>query len=190
MVGTSGSGKSTAGERLAAKLQVPFIELDELHWGPNWQPKPSAEFVSLAREAARGEGWVVAGNYSLVRSEIWPHANAVVWLNFSLAVVLRRVIVRSARRVLFREILWHGNRESLLRTLFTRESIVWWAITTHNVRKKQFAELRGSAQYPHLYWYEFTRPSEVERFLAGGVSSLHRADVPKAAARSLRRRSC
>jgi adenylate kinase family enzyme len=168
VVGTSGSGKSTTGRRLAAKLNAPFVELDELHWGPNWRPKPQEEFVLLAREAARGERWVVAGNYSLVRPEIWPRASAVVWLNFSLSVVLRRVIVRSARRVLLREVLWHGNRESLLRTLFTRQSIVWWAITTHNVRKKQFAELRASQRFPHLRWYEFTHPSEVERFLAAG----------------------
>ena len=164
VVGTSGSGKSTAGARLANKLGARFVELDELFWGPNWQPKPEAQFVSLVREAAA----VVAGNYGVARPEIWPRANAVVWLNFSLAVVLRRVILRSAKRVLRREVLWHGNRESLLRTMFPRESIVWWAITTHNRRKKQFAELKSSGQYPHLRWYEFTRPSEVERFLAAG----------------------
>lgn len=168
VVGTSGSGKSTTGRRLAAQLGARFVELDELHWGPNWQPKPDEEFVSLARDAVRGERWVVAGNYSLVRPEIWPRASAVVWLNLSLAVVLRRVILRSAKRVLLREVLWHGNRESLLRTLFTRQSIVWWAITTHNLRKKQFTELRASGQYPHLRWYEFNRPSEVERFLTAG----------------------
>jgi adenylate kinase family enzyme len=168
VIGTSGSGKSTTGEQLATKLGARFVELDELFWGPNWQPKPEDQFLSLAREATRGESWVVAGNYSLVRPEIWPRANAVVWLNFSLVVVLRRVIIRSAKRILFREVLWHGNRESLLRTLFTRQSVVWWAIITHNVRKRQFAELRGSGQYPHLRWYEFTLPSEVERFLAAG----------------------
>jgi len=168
VVGTSGSGKSTTGSRLAAKLEVPFVELDELFWGPDWKPKPDRQFVLLAREAVCGERWVVAGNYSLVRPEIWPRANAIVWLNLSLFVVLRRVLVRTARRLLRREVLWHCNRESLFRTLFTRQSIVWWAITTHNLRKKQFAELRSSGQYPHLRWYEFTHPSDVERFLAAG----------------------
>jgi adenylate kinase family enzyme len=166
VVGTSGSGKSTAGVRLATQLDAPFVELDELFWGPNWKPKPDREFVLLAREAVRGARWVVAGNYSAVRQEIWPHANAIVWLNLSLAVVLRRLLVRTATRLVRRELLWHGNRESVLRTLFTRQSILWWAITTHNVRKKQFAELRRSGQYPNLRWYEFTHPSEVERFVA------------------------
>ena len=168
VVGTSGSGKSTTGARLAAKLGSPFVELDELFWGPNWQPKPEERFLSLVREAGAQERWVVAGNYSSARGALWPRASAIVWLNFSLPVVLRRVILRSAKRVMFREVLWHGNRESLVRTLFTRESIVWWAITTHNQRKKQFSELRDSNEFPHLRWYEFTHPTQVDRFLASG----------------------
>jgi hypothetical protein len=147
----------------------PLIELDELFWGPNWRPKSEEQFVSLVREAASKQRWVVAGNYSVARAELWPRATAVVWLNFSLAVVLRRVIKRTARRLVRREVLWHGNRESAVRTLFTRESIVWWAVTTHNRRRRQFLELQASGQYPHLHWYEFTRPFQVERFLATGV---------------------
>ena len=168
VVGNSGAGKTTTGISLAARLGHPFVELDELFWGPNWQPKPEEQFVSLVRAATGGERWVVAGNYGTVRSEIWPRASAIVWLNFSLAVVLQRLVARTARRLMRREVLWHGNRELVLRTLFTRKSIVWWAITTHNRRNAQFAELRASGQYAHLQWYEFTHPSQVERFLAAG----------------------
>ena len=160
VVGTSGSGKSATGARLAAKLGSTFVELDELFWGPNWQPKPQEQFVALVREATAAERWVVACNYVVSRPELWPRSSAVVSLNFSLGVVLRRVLLRTAGRLLRREVLWHGNRESLVRTLFARESIVWWAITTHNVRKRQYSELQSSGQYPHLRWYEFTRPSE------------------------------
>jgi len=166
VVGTSGAGKSTTGAKLAARLGHPFVELDELFWGPNWKPKPEQEFLSLVRSAAAGERWVVAGNYATSRPEIWSRASAVIWLNFSLVVVLRRLLARTGRRLVRREVLWHGNRESAWRTLFTRESIVWWAITTHNRRKAQFAELRAAGQYPQVRWYEFTRPAEVERFLA------------------------
>ena len=168
VVGNSGAGKSTTGARLAACLGYPFVELDELFWGPNWQPKPEEQFFSLVRSATAGERWVVAGNYGTVRSEIWPRASAIVWLNFSLAAVLRRLLARTAKRLIRREALWHGNRESMLRTLFTRKSIVWWAITTHNQRNAQFAELRANGQYAHLRWYEFTHPSQVERFLGAG----------------------
>ena len=37
VVGTSGSGKSHFSSRLAAKLGVPYIEMDAVFWLPNWQ---------------------------------------------------------------------------------------------------------------------------------------------------------
>ena len=166
VIGTSGAGKTVTGAQLAAAAGCPFVELDELFWGPGWQPKPEAQFIALALEAAAGDAWVAAGNYGVARQALWPRATAVIWLNFSLAVVLRRVLVRTARRVLLREVLWHGNRESLARTLFTRESIVWWTISTHNDRRRRFAALRASGEFPHLRWIEFTRPADVDRFLA------------------------
>jgi len=54
VIGSSCCGKSTTGARLAAKLGHPFVELDELFWGPNWQPKRPEQFASLARLAAAG----------------------------------------------------------------------------------------------------------------------------------------
>ena len=35
VIGVTGSGKTTLAAALAAKLQVPYIELDALHWEPN-----------------------------------------------------------------------------------------------------------------------------------------------------------
>ena len=167
LVGMSGAGKSTTGERMARSLGQPFVELDELFWAPNWQEKPTEVFVALVREAAAGERWVIAGNYRAARYELWPRATTVIWLNFGFSVVLRRVIARTYRRLVQRQVLWHGNRESWRRT-FSRKSIVWWVITNYSRRKREFTELRASGQYPHLHWYEFTRPAEVERFLAAG----------------------
>jgi hypothetical protein len=65
-------------------------------------------------------------------------------------------------------VLWHGNRESWMRTLFSHESVVWWAITTHNRRTREFGALKASEEFPQLHWYEFRHPAEIERFLAAG----------------------
>lgn len=166
VVGSSGVGKSWLASSLANRLGSAFVELDELFWGPNWTPKPTEEFRSLVKSAAAGERWVAAGNYSSARGELWSRATAVVWLDFSLACALRRLLPRTARRLWHREILWHGNRESWIRTLFTRESIVWWLLTTHNERRRSFRALRDGKQFSHLRWFEFSHPAQVERFLA------------------------
>jgi hypothetical protein len=38
VIGTTGSGKSTMAEHIAARLGLPFVELDALHWQPDWRP--------------------------------------------------------------------------------------------------------------------------------------------------------
>lgn len=42
VIGTSGSGKSTLAKRIAAELDIPYIEMDRLYWCPDWQGTPDA----------------------------------------------------------------------------------------------------------------------------------------------------
>ena len=44
VVGTTSSGKSTLAEKLAQKIGADFIELDALHWEPNWVEAQSLDF--------------------------------------------------------------------------------------------------------------------------------------------------
>src|SRR5436305_799712 len=40
VVGTSGSGKTTLAREIARRRALPHVELDALHWGPNWTEPP------------------------------------------------------------------------------------------------------------------------------------------------------
>jgi len=166
VVGTSAAGKTTFARALATALQVPFVELDELHWSPGWREKSRSEFSRLVAEAAAGSMWVADGNYRTVRDILWPRANLVVWLNYGFALTLWRGFRRSVQRCFSGEVLWHGNRESLHRVFLSRESILVWIITTHKRRRRQFSELRASAKYPNVVWVEFREPSEAQTWLA------------------------
>jgi adenylate kinase family enzyme len=58
-------GKTTLATALVAKTNLAFIELDAIHWKPNWvecTPDELAEGVNAAIEAAPG-GWIVDGHY-------------------------------------------------------------------------------------------------------------------------------
>lgn len=164
VLGMSGAGKSSLARELATKLAVPHVELDALFWGPNWKPKPAATFRELTHAAVTAPGWVVDGNYSSVRDIVWPRATIAVWLNFPLRVVLWRVFWRTMRRLLGREALWHGNRESFRRTFLSRDSILWWVITAHGRRRREFSLLRDSAQFQNLKWVEIRWPAQVKGF--------------------------
>ncbi|MDE2841397.1 MAG: AAA family ATPase, partial [Chloroflexota bacterium] len=51
VVGTSCSGKTTLARQLSRALGAPHIELDAIHWKPNWQSRPAEEFRQLVSEA-------------------------------------------------------------------------------------------------------------------------------------------
>jgi adenylate kinase family enzyme len=53
--GSSGSGKSTFARELAAKLDLPYVELDALHHGPNWSEPTPAEFRDRIRPIVERE---------------------------------------------------------------------------------------------------------------------------------------
>jgi adenylate kinase family enzyme len=166
VVGTSCAGKSTFARELARALGCTRIELDDLHWGPDWQPKPRSEFRRLVNEAVAAQAWVADGNYSAVRDILWPRAEAIVWLNYSFPRVLRQALGRTVHRCLTREPLWHGNRESIRRSFFSKESILVWVATTYHRRQREFGALRASGAHPHLSWVEFRHPAHASRWLA------------------------
>lgn len=165
VVGTSCCGKTMFARQLAQSLGSPCIELDELYWAPNWTPKPDSEFRRLVEIAASAPRWVTEGNYGRIRDVLWPRATTIVWLNYSFITVFRRALRRTSRRIIVRESLWHGNRESFARSFLSRESILVWVITTFNRRRKEFETLRASGKHPHLSWVEFRRPWDAESYL-------------------------
>ncbi|MFB3098236.1 MAG: AAA family ATPase, partial [Dehalococcoidia bacterium] len=81
VVGSSCSGKTTLANSLSEKLGYSHIELDAIHWLPDWVPRPVEEFRKLTSVVIGEESWVVDGNYSSVRDLVWPRATTLVWLN-------------------------------------------------------------------------------------------------------------
>ncbi|HEY1230483.1 MAG TPA: AAA family ATPase [Ramlibacter sp.] len=165
VVGMSGAGKSTLARQLSRALGAPHVELDALFWGPHWEPHLPAEFRAHVAAAVQGERWVVDGNYSSVRHIVWPRATAIVWLNLSLPRVFMRVIARTVQRAVSGEALWSGNRESLQRAFFSRESILLWVLRNHAKRRQQFAALRQAAGDAPPAWIELRSPREVAAWL-------------------------
>jgi len=92
VVGTTGSGKTTLSERLARCLGVPHVELDALHWGPNWTELDPETFRAKVARIVQCDAWVIDGNYNAVRELVWERAQAVVWLDYGLPTILGRLV--------------------------------------------------------------------------------------------------
>jgi adenylate kinase family enzyme len=170
VVGNSGSGKTHLATRLAARLDLPHVELDALNHRAGWQEAPIEEFRAQVKatldgfEAANG-GWVVDGNY---RSRIADLVNAdtYVWLDYPRSVVARRIVRRSLGRVLMRRELWNGNREqwrSLIK-LDPRENILLWSWTEHDSYRKKYEETSASDR--HATWIRLRTPQAAAQWLS------------------------
>ena len=167
MVGSSGSGKTTFGARLAGRLGVPQVELDAIYWGPNWTQLDDETFRDRVREATAIDGWVCDGNYSAVRPIVLERADTVVWLDLPLRTCLARLMGRTRRRIRSREDLWGGNRESWRELFFGREALFWWLITQHRRKRRDYEARFASAENAHLRVHQFRTSGEAEAWLAG-----------------------
>ena len=130
--GPSGSGKSTLGAALARRLGLSWIELDPIyHARPNWDDLTINEFRTRVAEvlAVHPDGWVIDGNYGMVRDLILPRAKTVVWLELPFATVYRRLALRTLSRTFRGTELWNGNRETFKQNFTTRQSMLWWGAT-------------------------------------------------------------
>ena len=167
IVGTSGAGKTTLARELANRLDCPHVELDALHWERNWTNAPLDVFRTRVQTALDDERWVVDGNYSSKAQDlILEKAKTVIWLDYPLPIILWRLTKRTFRRILTREELWNGNRESLRLQFRSSDSIFVWAIRTHRRRRRQFTELFEQPEHAHLNVIRFESPQAAARWLA------------------------
>lgn len=164
VIGTTGSGKTYVARRTAEALGVPFVELDALHWGPDWEEAPLEVFRGRVRDAIRGDGWVVDGNYGKVRDLVWGRADTVLWLDYPFLGTFLRLLWRTLRRVVLRERLWNGNREGLT-AVFGKDSILLWAVTSHPRYGREYPRLMGDPEYAHVRFLRHRSPRETEEWL-------------------------
>ena len=165
VVGTSGAGKTTFANALVAAMNLQHTELDQLHWGPGWTPAPTEQFVRATAQAAAGQRWVMDGNYSVVRDQLWPRATHIVWLNYGRGTVFSRVLWRTIRRAALGTQLFHGNRESWRSAFFSKDSILLWSWQTFAKNQRKYSDLRASGQFAQAQWLEFHTPQQAERWL-------------------------
>ncbi len=166
VVGTSGSGKTTTAAQIAKRLGIPHVEMDALHWEPNWTEAPFEVFCERLSQALSGPAWVVDGNYGKARHIVLSRADTVVWLDYPLPVIMWQLIWRTLRRSIRHEELWSGNRESLGKAFFSRESILLWALQTYKRRRREYPILLNGPECAHLAIVHLRSPRETRAWIA------------------------
>lgn len=166
VIGTSGSGKSTFSKQLAQKLDCPYIELDALFWKPNWTESTDDEFFQKVNEVVSTDRWILDGNYSRTQEYLWKRAQTIIFLDLPFHLVLWRIIVRSLLRGFKQEELWAGNKESISRHLFTRNSMIWWVIKHFHKNRKRYSVVSEKSEYSGIQFVRLRSRKEVKQFLS------------------------
>lgn len=165
VVGNTGSGKTTLAAELAEILDCPHIEMDALHWGPNWTLPPVDIFRDKVRQATAGERWVIDGNYSRVRDIINERLQILVWLDYPLFVNMWRLTRRGLYRTITQEVLWEsGNRESFRGQFLSRDSLYVWAFKSHHIRRERYQAYMNDPDYAHIRFVRLRSPLATNRW--------------------------
>lgn len=164
ITGVTGSGKTTLGRGIAAKLGMPVVDLDELHWLPNWQ-KREDQFPQLVEKATQGAAWVISGNYSRVQPIFWPRADTLIWLDYPFPRIFWQLLRRSILRIVDQNPVCNGNYETW-RKFFARDSIMVWFFQSFRKRRQKGQEIFSHPeQNPHLTLIRFQHPKEARKWL-------------------------
>lgn len=118
-------------------------------------------------EATAGDGWVVDGNYRPVQDLVQGAADTIVFLDRARWLVTTRVACRSVRRVITREELWNGNRETL-RNLMSRDperNIIVWAWQHQPKYRELYGGFIRDGYWDHADIHHLRTRSDVHSFV-------------------------
>ena len=104
VLGSSGAGKTDLGCRLGEALGLPVIDLDDEYWQAGWVEPLDEWWTERQSELAAGERWVLSGNFGSGIGIRAQRADLVVLLELPRWLCLWRVLVRSLKIRLGRQI--------------------------------------------------------------------------------------
>lgn len=167
VIGTSGSGKSTFARRLADQLNLPCVEMDSLFWGANWHPATDEAFFARVQAAVDEPAWVLDGNYTRTVPVKWAQVDLVIWLDYPFHITMWQAIRRAVTRVWTKEELWPGtgNRESFRRTFLSRDSIIWWTLTTHGKVRAKYEAMLADPKFADVQFVRLRSHAEAAAFI-------------------------
>jgi energy-coupling factor transporter ATP-binding protein EcfA2 len=168
IIGRTGSGKTTLARELAAALGVPHVELDALYFGPNFSTVPLSVLRERTIAAIANDRWVTDGNKRAVRDLVWPRADTIVWLDYSLAVSLWRLGKRALWRtsVLQKQAAEAGEKTGLPRQFLSGAKGVLTALRSHRGQRREFPRLFAKPENQHLAVVRLRSPRATRRWLA------------------------
>jgi len=159
----SGNGGTTFARALAGRLGVPFVELDALNHGPDWSEATADELRARVQPIVSSDAWVIDGSYwGKLGDLVYDRTEIIVWLDLPVRVWLPRLLRRTFGRIVRKEELWHGNRETLRGAFVGRNALIPWTLRHYRIRRRTYPARLARFKVIRLHSND-----EVDRFLRG-----------------------
>jgi adenylate kinase family enzyme len=160
IIGSGGAGKSTLARELGDITGLPVIHLDREFWRPGWTETPKADWKERVDELAKGDEWIIDGNFGGTMEIRLASADTAVFLDFPRMICTYRAIKRAVTyRNRTRPDMGSGCNEK-----FDLEFLRWiWQFPDKTVPtiEARLAKLRPNVKLIRLH-----SPKEVESFLS------------------------
>lgn len=165
ITGTTCTGKTTLGRKISNKLNIQQIDLDDLHFLPNWIEKDKNIFIRDVNNVLKGkQNWIVTGSYqTLLKDTVWQEASVILWLDYSLFLIIKRYLIRTYKRIFFKEKCCGENYETLGRT-FSKDSLFLWIFKSYWRRKARNKKWKNE-DFSHKKWIILHHPKEEIKIL-------------------------
>jgi adenylate kinase family enzyme len=160
IVGASGAGKSSLAAEIADILKIPCFELDQ-HANSN-QPAGLQEYV---RTIAGLEAWIVPADYTSIRNSLWPHAEAVIWLDYPLAFSMTRLARREFSPGLVQKALSKRTYTNFWSKTLTMLQTFRRSYFIHRRNRRNLKSLLQKSEYSHLVLIRFKNPSQTSSWV-------------------------
>jgi energy-coupling factor transporter ATP-binding protein EcfA2 len=168
ILGRTGSGKTTIARELAAALGVPHVELDSLYFGPDFSTAPMSLLRERTSAAIAGDRWVTDGNKRAVRDLVWPRADTVIWLDYSVYVSLCRLAKRARTRTsaLSARAAQTGRRNGLPKQMLAAARGVLTALKSHRGQRREYPRMLAHPANRHLAVARLRSPRATREWMA------------------------
>jgi adenylate kinase family enzyme len=161
VIGTSGSGKSTLAKQISEILDVQFFPSDNFYWETGWKIAHYDKVLEKVKRVISHKEWILDGNFETERELVWKQTDCIVWLDYSLAIILWQVTTRNAKWLITRQTTWSGNRMTFQRVV----SGVLHTIKSYSIKKKNYPS--WLAELSEVKVYRFSKKQETEKWLQG-----------------------
>lgn len=159
--GVCGSGKSTFAKNLSDATGIPWTSVDDIAWLPGWIPMPDDAQAASFSAIVQGDAWIMDTAYGKWLDVVLDRTDLIVGLDYPRWFSLARLLRRTARRVVTKELCCNHNIERI-QNAFSRDSIIVWHFRSF-ARKRQRIRSWAAAQTPPMI--AFRRAADAQKFL-------------------------